>query len=91
VDRSDDMRIFAKVVESGSFAGTAARLNIAASKLRHPSIIATAAWPKASDAPSRNRKYVTKAQESQHRPPRTEGVAYKQPALECGVGRRARE
>jgi len=36
VDRSDDMRIFAKVVESGSFAGIAARLNIAASKLRHP-------------------------------------------------------
>jgi hypothetical protein len=30
------MRIFAKVVESGSFAGAAARLNIAASKLRHP-------------------------------------------------------
>jgi len=36
VDRSEDMRIFAKVVESGSFAGAAARLNIAASKLRHP-------------------------------------------------------
>jgi hypothetical protein len=36
VDRSDDMRIFAKAVESGSFAGAAARLNIAASKLRHP-------------------------------------------------------
>jgi hypothetical protein len=35
VDRSDDMRVFAKVVESGSFAGAAARLNIA-SKLRHP-------------------------------------------------------
>ena len=36
MDRSEDMRIFAKVVESGSFAGAAARLNIAASKLRHP-------------------------------------------------------
>jgi Bacterial regulatory helix-turn-helix protein, lysR family len=36
VDRADDMRVFAKVVESGSFAGAAARLNIAASKLRHP-------------------------------------------------------
>ena len=35
MDRSDDMRVFAKVVESGSFAGAAARLNIA-SKLRHP-------------------------------------------------------
>jgi hypothetical protein len=30
------MLIFAKVVESGSFAGAAARLNIAASELRHP-------------------------------------------------------
>ena len=36
MDRSEDMRIFAKVVESGSFAGAAARLNITASKLRHP-------------------------------------------------------
>jgi hypothetical protein len=36
VDRSDDMRVFAKVVESGSFADAAPRLNIAASKLRHP-------------------------------------------------------
>ncbi len=36
MDRSDDMRVFAKVVESGSFAGAAARLNIAGSKLRHP-------------------------------------------------------
>ena len=36
MDRSDDMRVFAKVVESGNFAGAAARLNIAGSKLRHP-------------------------------------------------------
>src|ERR1700730_8022256 len=30
------MRVFAKVVERSSFAGAAARLNIAARKLRHP-------------------------------------------------------
>jgi DNA-binding transcriptional LysR family regulator len=31
VDRFDNMRVFAKVVESGSFAGAAARLGISAS------------------------------------------------------------
>jgi len=31
VDRFDNMRIFAKVVESGSFTGAAARLGISAS------------------------------------------------------------
>jgi DNA-binding transcriptional LysR family regulator len=31
VDRFDDIRVFAKVVENGSFAGAAARLGISAS------------------------------------------------------------
>ena len=31
MDRFDNMRVFAKVVESGSFAGAAARLGISAS------------------------------------------------------------
>jgi hypothetical protein len=44
VDRSDDMRVFAKVVERSSFAGAAARLSIAATKAAPPSVIATAAW-----------------------------------------------
>jgi hypothetical protein len=44
VDRSDDMRVFAKVVERSSFAGAAARLSIAATKPAPPSVIATAAW-----------------------------------------------
>jgi hypothetical protein len=44
VDRSDDMRVFAKVVECSSFAGAAARLSIAATKPAPPSVIATAAW-----------------------------------------------
>ena len=44
MDRSDDMRVFAKVVERSSFAGAAARLSIAATKPAPPSVIATAAW-----------------------------------------------
>jgi hypothetical protein len=85
VDRSDDMRVFAKVVERSSFAGAAAQH--CRQKAAAPSVISTAAWRKASDASSRNRRYVTKAQESQYRPPHTEGVAYKQPA--CATGSRS--
>jgi DNA-binding transcriptional LysR family regulator len=35
MDRFDNMRVFAKVVESGSFAGAAARLSISASMVSH--------------------------------------------------------
>ena len=36
MDRFDNMRVFAKVVEGGSFAGAAAWLSIADRRLRHP-------------------------------------------------------
>ena len=36
MDRFDNMRVFAKVVESGSFAGAAARLGISASMVSQP-------------------------------------------------------
>jgi hypothetical protein len=91
VDRSEDMRIFAKVVESGSFAGAAARLNIAASKLRHPVSSPPPLGARHRMRPAETEDIVYQGSRIAVPPPRTEGVACKQPALECGVGRRARE
>ena len=100
MDRSDDRRVFAKVVQRGSFAGAAARrgaarLSIATSRPRHP---ASSPLPPGTEAsacagsvdarhrvrPAEAEELFTKAQESQYRPLHTEGVACKQPASAIG-------
>jgi hypothetical protein len=97
VDRSDDRRVFAKVVQRGSFAGAAAgrgsvlppagratqrhRHCRLAPRHQHAQVQLTQGIGCAQPKP---KILFTKAQESQYRPRHTEGVACKHPASAIG-------